>query len=98
VGRALAKSEGSPGDSILDPSLVESCVGERADYRELSFRGLTALDLSADQVSSGSRVSFARAREEVAELIDAVATAAGGISAAGSGWDCRFGSLGAGDE
>jgi hypothetical protein len=49
-------------------------------------------------VSSGSRASFARAREEVAELIDTVATAAGGISAGGSGWDCRFGSLAAGDE
>jgi hypothetical protein len=88
----------APGDSILDPPLVECRVGERVVYRELSFRGLTLLDLSADQVSSGSRASFARAREEVAELIDTVATAAGAISAAGSGWDCRFGSLGAGDE
>jgi chromosome partitioning protein len=50
---------------------------ERVVYRELFFRGLTLMDLSADQVPPGSRASFARAREEVAELVDTVATAAG---------------------
>jgi chromosome partitioning protein len=50
---------------------------ERVVYRELFFRGLTLLDLSADQLPHGSRASFARAREEVEELVDAVLTAAG---------------------
>jgi chromosome partitioning protein len=50
---------------------------ERMVYRELFFRGLTLLDLSADQLPHGSRTSFARARQEVDELVDAVVTAAG---------------------
>ena len=49
---------------------------ERMVYRELFFRGLTLLDLSADELPHGSRASFQRARQEVDELLDAV-TAAG---------------------
>jgi len=50
---------------------------ERVVYRELFFRGLTLLDLSEAELPRGSRASFRHARQEVADLVDAVATAAG---------------------
>jgi len=50
---------------------------ERVVYRELFFRGLTLLDLTAEQVPAGSRASLVRARQEVEELVEAVSTAAG---------------------
>jgi chromosome partitioning protein len=50
---------------------------ERVVYRELFFRGLTLLDLSEAELPRGSRASFRHARQEVADLVDAVITAAG---------------------
>ncbi len=50
---------------------------ERVVFRGLFFRGLTLFDLRPEEVPHGSHASLEHARQEVGELLDAVATAAG---------------------
>ncbi len=50
---------------------------ERVVFRGLFFRGLTLFDLGPEEVPHGSHASLEHARQEVGELLDAVATAAG---------------------
>lgn len=66
--------------SVLSQRLgfrLQPGFSERVVFRGLFFRGLTLFDLGPEEIPHGSHASLAHARQEVGELLDAVAIAAG---------------------